>query len=384
MGGCLARGEERPVPEATSKCFVALASRLRMKSAMSTAATAHIGVGRSQEEHLDLEIVQSRTLRAQPPVRLVVKVLQVVIRIPLRIGEVTLAQFLPILRVSSFHDARWSPSLSANALTATGFHCDAGAVVGSISYGNLYTPLHVLRLTLEHVQDGPHVLFQKRAHSRARVSDMSFPSIVFLTIGLAPSLSPSSFITTLATAEPIATTSRSLPSVSRETAAGSGPRRTQKRNPAEDAYAVLVAAFFASSGTSVSARARSSSRARSSGDTVSDEDVDAFIARVLLVAVRARSFHRARSRDIARGRARESWERARSCERADGVARGRRRRRRVAECAFESRGTGWANGYDVHGVWDSVLSHDSSNRVHATIRDDVVANATTTRRRSEG
>ena len=131
--------------------------------------------------------------------------------------------------------------------------------------------------------------------SCACASVISVPSIVFLTIGATEDdgeedeeeEDPSK--TVLATVCAIAATSKSRPSVFLEL---NTPwlRKNANRNPAEDVYAVLTAAFFASSGNASSIRARSSSNAflnASRGLEEDDDDVgvDVFIAFVNVIFI---------------------------------------------------------------------------------------------------
>ena len=127
--------------------------------------------------------------------------------------------------------------------------------------------------------------------SCACASVISVPSIVFLTIGATEDdgeeeeeeEDPSK--TVLATVCAIAATSKSRPSVFLEL---NTPwlRKNANRNPAEDVYAVLTAAFFASSGNTSSIRVRSSSNAFRNASRGSDVvGVDVFIAFVNVIFI---------------------------------------------------------------------------------------------------
>lgn len=128
--------------------------------------------------------------------------------------------------------------------------------------------------------------------SCACASVISVPSIVFLTIGATEDdeeegeeeeEDPSK--TVLATVCAIAATSKSRPSVFLEL---NTPwlRKNANRNPADDVYAVLTAAFFASSGNTSSIRERSSSNAFLNASRGSDVvGVDVFIAFVNVIFI---------------------------------------------------------------------------------------------------
>ena len=185
-------------------------------------------------------------------------------------------------------------------------------------------------------------------------SDISLPSIVFRTMGVAdPALAfpfPSSLITTLATACAIAPTSMSRPSVPREFATP-WDRKNANRSPALEVYAARSAAFFASSGSASSMRVRRSSRndsgfARDAGALVSSAD----------------RFHAA----THRRRRRRSRRRARASLRSSARrARRRRSRHRARHDSSVSRDASARGSVDIRSNENDVTFQDRAGRRRA-------------------
>mmetsp|Transcript_2783 Transcript_2783/g.9322 ORF Transcript_2783/g.9322 Transcript_2783/m.9322 type:complete len:512 (-) Transcript_2783:253-1788(-) len=128
-------------------------------------AAAH-GVGGSQKQRLHLEVIQLRALRAQPSIGLVVKVLQVVIRITLRVRHVRLTKFLSLLFLAAFGDdflvalvrarqRRHSQRIPLRRRRRARVHIIRKLV---------HAILHELQFALEYIDNSPHVLFEKLAH----------------------------------------------------------------------------------------------------------------------------------------------------------------------------------------------------------------------------